>query len=34
MFEIEFTQQALADIDKHKKAGNKALLNKLVGIGV
>jgi toxin YoeB len=29
MFEIEFTQQALADIDKHKKAGNKALLNKL-----
>jgi toxin YoeB len=32
MFEIEFTQQALADIDKHKKAGNKALLNKLESI--
>jgi toxin YoeB len=28
-YELEFTQEALDDIKKHKKNGNKALLKKL-----
>jgi toxin YoeB len=30
MFEIEFTERANLDIEKHKKAGNKAVLNKIL----
>lgn len=29
IFELEFTQQALIDIAKHKKSGNKVVLNKI-----
>lgn len=29
VFELEFTQQALLDIAKHKKSGNKVVLNKI-----
>lgn len=28
-YELEFTQEALDDIQKHKKSGNKPLLKKL-----
>ena len=28
-YELEFTQQALIDIEKHRKSGNKPLLKKL-----
>jgi toxin YoeB len=31
-YSIEFTQQALLDIDKHKKSGNKVILFKLLTI--
>jgi len=30
MFEIEFTERAKLDIEKHKKTGNKAVLNKIL----
>lgn len=29
VFELEFTHQALIDIAKHKKSGNKVVLNKI-----
>jgi len=30
VYELEFSEQADLDIDKHKKAGNKAILNKIL----
>lgn len=30
MFEIEFTDRAKLDIEKHKKTGNKVVLNKIL----
>jgi toxin YoeB len=30
MFEVQFTERAKLDIEKHKKAGNKAVLNKIL----
>ena len=31
-FHLDFTDEAIIDIEKHKKAGNKAVLNKILSL--
>jgi toxin YoeB len=31
-FHLDFTDEAMIDIEKHKKAGNKAVLNKILSL--